>query len=227
VFANAAAHLQPAGMFVLEVIVPQLRRVPPGEVARVLGLDREHVGIETFEDLVGQVAWSHHWFEVEGRLVRHSAPYRYVLAGRTRPDGSARGSTAVRALVWLGSAAPSPRTVRARSSCMRRRRRTQFPPAVSERNSARPLIRHPLVQAVVARGGFPPRVANRINESPAGGPRLPGPGGVLEANVPPVGPQRPSDRQAKSALPLSRSRASSSLVNRTNRMTQRACGSGA
>ena len=77
-FANAAAHLQPAGMFVLEVIVPQLRRVPPGEVARVLGLDREHVGIETFEDLVGQVAWSHHWFEVEGRLVRHSAPYRYV-----------------------------------------------------------------------------------------------------------------------------------------------------
>lgn len=38
----------------------------------------EHVGIETFDDLVGQVAWSHHWTEVEGRLVRHSAPYRYV-----------------------------------------------------------------------------------------------------------------------------------------------------
>jgi hypothetical protein len=44
VFANAAAHLQPAGTFVLELIVPQLRRVPPGDVARVLGLDQEDVG---------------------------------------------------------------------------------------------------------------------------------------------------------------------------------------
>jgi SAM-dependent methyltransferase len=29
VFANAAGHLEPGGCFVLEVIVPQLRRVPP------------------------------------------------------------------------------------------------------------------------------------------------------------------------------------------------------
>jgi hypothetical protein len=35
VFVNAAAHLEPGGCFVVEVIVPQLRRVPPGEVARV------------------------------------------------------------------------------------------------------------------------------------------------------------------------------------------------
>jgi hypothetical protein len=60
------------------VIVPQLRRVPPGEVARVFTLDPDHVGIETFDDLVEQVAWSHHWMDVGGRLVRHSAPYRYV-----------------------------------------------------------------------------------------------------------------------------------------------------
>lgn len=78
VFANAAAHLESGGCFVLEVIVPQLRRVPPGEVARVFTLDADHIGIETFDDLVGQVASSHHWMEVEGRLIRHSAPYRYV-----------------------------------------------------------------------------------------------------------------------------------------------------
>jgi SAM-dependent methyltransferase len=78
VFANAAAHLQPGGCFVIEVIVPQVRRVPPGEVGRIFTLDPDHVGIETFDDLVGQVAWSHHWVEVGGRLVRHSAPYRYV-----------------------------------------------------------------------------------------------------------------------------------------------------
>jgi len=78
VFANAAAHLETGGHFVVEVIVPQLRSVPPGEMGRVFTLDPDHVGIETFDDLVGQIAWSHHWMEVEGRLVRHSAPYRYV-----------------------------------------------------------------------------------------------------------------------------------------------------
>jgi SAM-dependent methyltransferase len=78
VFVNAADHLQPGGCFVVEVIVPQLRRVPPGETARVFALEPDHVGIETFDDVVGQVAWSHHWMDVDGRLVRHSAPYRYV-----------------------------------------------------------------------------------------------------------------------------------------------------
>jgi SAM-dependent methyltransferase len=78
VFGNAAAHLEPGGCFVVEVIVPQLRRVPPGETSRVFTLDPDHGGIETFDDLVGQIAWSHHWIEADGRLVRHSAPYRYV-----------------------------------------------------------------------------------------------------------------------------------------------------
>src|SRR5205807_7418431 len=37
-----------------------------------------HIGIETFDDVAAQIAWSHHWIEAGGRLVRHSAPYRYV-----------------------------------------------------------------------------------------------------------------------------------------------------
>jgi hypothetical protein len=37
VFGNAAAPLEPGGCFVVEVIIPQLRRVPPGEVARAPG----------------------------------------------------------------------------------------------------------------------------------------------------------------------------------------------
>jgi SAM-dependent methyltransferase len=78
VFANAAAHLEAGGCFVVEVIVPQLRRVPPGETARVFTLEPDHVGIETFDDPARQIAWSHHWIADGGRLVRHSAPYRYV-----------------------------------------------------------------------------------------------------------------------------------------------------
>ena len=96
VFANAAAHLEPGGCFVIEVVVPQLRRLPPGELGRVFDLRRGHVGIETFDDLVEQVSWSHHWSDVDGRLLQHSAPYRYVwpseldlmarLAGLRRRD---------------------------------------------------------------------------------------------------------------------------------------------
>lgn len=77
-FANAAAHLTPGGCFVVEVVIPQLRAVPQGERGRVFTLEPDHVGLETFDDPVGQVAWSHHWMEVGGRLVRHSAPYRFV-----------------------------------------------------------------------------------------------------------------------------------------------------
>lgn len=78
VFANAAAHLAPGGCFVVEVVVPQVGRLAPGDAGRVFTLTADHVGIETFDDLVGQISWSHHWMEVDGRLVRHSAPYRYV-----------------------------------------------------------------------------------------------------------------------------------------------------
>jgi len=63
---------------VVEVIVPQLRRLPPGEAGRGFTLDADHAGIETFDDLVEQIAWSHHWLAVQGQLLRHSAPYRYV-----------------------------------------------------------------------------------------------------------------------------------------------------
>ena len=78
VFANAAAHLDPGGCFLVEVIVPALRSVPRGERGRVFTLDPDHVGVETFDDLVGQVSWSHHWMQVAGRTIRHSAPYRYI-----------------------------------------------------------------------------------------------------------------------------------------------------
>jgi SAM-dependent methyltransferase len=78
VFENAAAHLRPGGRFVVEVVVPQIRRLVPGELGRVFDLTPDHVGIETFDDMVGQISWSHHWGMVDDRLVRGSAPYRFV-----------------------------------------------------------------------------------------------------------------------------------------------------
>ena len=78
VFRNAAAHLEPGGRFVVEVVVPQPHCIAHHDKGRVFALDPDHVGIETFDDPVGQIAWSHHWMDVDGRLVKHSAPYRYV-----------------------------------------------------------------------------------------------------------------------------------------------------
>ena len=78
VFENAAAHLDPGGRFVVEVDVPQLRRMPPTEHGRVFTMEPDHVGIDTIDDFVGQIQSSHHWMRVDGRMVQHSAPYRYV-----------------------------------------------------------------------------------------------------------------------------------------------------
>jgi hypothetical protein len=78
VFGNAAAHLRPGGRFEVELIVPQPCAVPAGGKGRVFTLDPDHVGIETFDDPAGQIAWSHHRMEARGRLVRHSAPCRYI-----------------------------------------------------------------------------------------------------------------------------------------------------
>ena len=36
-FQNAAAHLEPGGCFVIEVGVPGLQRLPPGETVRAFG----------------------------------------------------------------------------------------------------------------------------------------------------------------------------------------------
>jgi hypothetical protein len=78
VFENAAAHLAVGGCFVVEVGVPQLRRLPIGEVGHVFAFEPDHVGIDTYDDTVAQIASSHHWNDVDGRLVHHSGPYRYV-----------------------------------------------------------------------------------------------------------------------------------------------------
>lgn len=54
VFQNAATHLRPGGRFVVEVAVPPLRRLPPGEIGPVFDLTDDHVGIDTFEGVASR-----------------------------------------------------------------------------------------------------------------------------------------------------------------------------
>src|SRR5262245_10695660 len=68
-FANAAAHLEPGGCFVIEVGVPRLRHLPPGEDAHVFAHAPHYVGYDRYTDLVAQQAMSHHFF-ADGSGVR-------------------------------------------------------------------------------------------------------------------------------------------------------------
>jgi SAM-dependent methyltransferase len=77
-FANAAAHLEPGGLFVIEVGVPDLRRLPPGEDARVFAHWPGYVGYDRYTDLVAQQAMSHHFVADGSRIREHKTPFRYV-----------------------------------------------------------------------------------------------------------------------------------------------------
>ena len=77
-FENAAAHLEPGGCFVIEMVVPDLRRLVPGQDAIVYAHAPGYVGYDRYDDLVAQHAVSHH-FVADGSGVREvRTPWRYV-----------------------------------------------------------------------------------------------------------------------------------------------------
>jgi SAM-dependent methyltransferase len=76
-FRNVAAHLEPGGCFVIEVYVPELQRLPPGETIHAFTVTPAHLGFEEY-DVVSQIAFSHHYWVVDGQLETYSSPHRYV-----------------------------------------------------------------------------------------------------------------------------------------------------
>jgi SAM-dependent methyltransferase len=77
-FHNAAEHLEPGGYFLIEVGVPDLRRLPPGEDARVFSHAPGYVGYDRYTDLVTQQAMSHHFVANATGIEETRTPYRYV-----------------------------------------------------------------------------------------------------------------------------------------------------
>jgi SAM-dependent methyltransferase len=76
-FGNVAAHLEPGGCFVIEVYIPELQRLPPGETIHAFAVTPTHLGFEEY-DVATQIAYSHHYWVVDGKLETFSAPFRYV-----------------------------------------------------------------------------------------------------------------------------------------------------
>jgi SAM-dependent methyltransferase len=76
-FRNAAAHLEPGGCFVVECYLPRLQQLPPGATLHVFASTPTHLGVEEY-DLAAQIAVSHHYWFLDGRLETFSSPHRYV-----------------------------------------------------------------------------------------------------------------------------------------------------
>ena len=76
-FRNVGAHLEPGGCFVIEVGVPQLQRLPPGESVRAFHVSESRWGLDEY-DVARQGLTSHHFELVGGTLERRSIPFRYA-----------------------------------------------------------------------------------------------------------------------------------------------------
>ncbi len=76
-FQNVAAHLESGGCFVIEVGVPGLQRLPPGETVRAFQVSAARLGFDEY-DVVSQGLISHHYSVVDGKLEVVSVPFRYA-----------------------------------------------------------------------------------------------------------------------------------------------------
>lgn len=76
-FRNAAAHLEVGGHFVVEVFVPELRRLPAGETIAAFDVTSSHLGFDEY-DVVNQRLISHHYWITGGRVETFDSHHRYA-----------------------------------------------------------------------------------------------------------------------------------------------------
>jgi trans-aconitate methyltransferase len=74
-FENVAAHLEPAGVFVVEVMLPELQRLPRGETLLAFDVSPEHLGFDEY-DVANQGLTSHHYYPKDGAY--STFPGRYL-----------------------------------------------------------------------------------------------------------------------------------------------------
>ncbi|MFS0702900.1 class I SAM-dependent methyltransferase [Cellulomonas sp. 179-A 9B4 NHS] len=92
-FRNAARHLVPGGRFVVELWVPELRKLPPGTGATVWALAPGYIGLDTY-DVLHQRVVSHHFSFDESREARLGrSPHRYIWPAELDLMGQLAGLT--------------------------------------------------------------------------------------------------------------------------------------
>ena len=83
VFCNAAAHLRPGGLFLIEVGVPDLRRLPPGQdtVPFTVAPGREgggYLGFDQYDSATQQFTSNHVTVSADGKGRFRRIPFRYA-----------------------------------------------------------------------------------------------------------------------------------------------------
>jgi SAM-dependent methyltransferase len=104
-FRNAALHLCAGGRFVIELWVPELRRLPPGQHATVWDSRDGYIGLDTY-DLLNQRIVSHHFTFGSGREAKiFRSPHRYIWPSELDLMGELAGfELEARHVDWKGSA---------------------------------------------------------------------------------------------------------------------------
>src|SRR5580700_3082291 len=77
-FRNAARHLTPGGRFVIELWVPELRKLPPGQQATVWELQPGYIGLDTYDVLHQRVVSHHFRFGAGHQAQLFRSPHRYI-----------------------------------------------------------------------------------------------------------------------------------------------------
>ncbi|MFL4902100.1 class I SAM-dependent DNA methyltransferase [Streptomyces sp. MMS24-I2-30] len=77
-FRNAARHLGPGGRFVIELWVPELRKLPPGQAATVWHSEPGYLGLDTYDVLRQRVVSHHFHFDETGQARLDRSPHRYI-----------------------------------------------------------------------------------------------------------------------------------------------------
>lgn len=76
-FRNAAAHLQPSGCFVIEVMVPNLPALASDQGFHAHDITETHWGIDEY-NVETQGLISHHIRSIDGETTHSQSPFRYV-----------------------------------------------------------------------------------------------------------------------------------------------------
>ncbi|MEV4491172.1 class I SAM-dependent methyltransferase [Micromonospora coxensis] len=77
-FRNAARHLTPGGRFVIELWVPELRKLPPGQQATVWRSESGYIGLDTYDVLHQHVVSHHFHFDDSDQAQLFRSPHRYI-----------------------------------------------------------------------------------------------------------------------------------------------------
>jgi SAM-dependent methyltransferase len=78
-FQHTAKHLASGGHFVIEVFVPTLQRLPPGDTVRAFHVSHTKLAFDEY-DIAAQMVYSHHYWVDHEQLKTFTSPHRYVWA---------------------------------------------------------------------------------------------------------------------------------------------------